>query len=148
METKVKVINSSYYQLPEYQTSGSSGMDVHASIPEGSFIILKPLGRSLVPTGLSVVIPEGYEIQVRPRSGLAWKKGITVLNAPGTVDSDFRGEIMVNLVNLSDTDQTIRGGERIAQLVLAKTERIGWDDALELSETGRGAGGHGSTGNG
>ena len=140
----VKVINRSAYELPHYETALSAGMDVKANITEA--IVLKPLGRALVPTGLFVELPEGYEMQVRPRSGLAAKHGITVLNAPGTVDADYRGEVKVILVNLSDTDFEIKPGERIAQFIVSKHERVEWSLQEELSQTDRGAGGFGSTG--
>ncbi|MCQ2159145.1 MAG: dUTP diphosphatase [Bacteroidales bacterium] len=140
----VKVINKSGMPLPQYATALSAGVDVRANIDES--IVLKPLERAMVPTGLFVQIPQGYEIQVRPRSGLAAKKGISVLNAPGTVDADYRGEICVILVNLSSEDFTIERGERIAQLVLAKHEVIEWEESETLDETQRGAGGFGSTG--
>lgn len=140
----VKVINKSGLSLPAYATQFSAGMDVRAAITEP--IELKSLGRAVVPTGLFMEIPAGYEVQVRPRSGLAAKKGITVLNAPGTIDADYRGELCVILVNLSDTAFVIEPGERIAQIVLARHEVIEWEEAEELSESGRGAGGFGSTG--
>ncbi len=141
---KVKVVNKGSNALPQYATLSSAGMDVRASIDEA--IVLKPLGRAIVPTGLYLEIPVGYEVQVRPRSGLAAKKGITVLNAPGTIDADYRGEVCVILVNLSDADFTVEPGERIAQLVLAKHEVIEWEEADELGSTERGEGGFGSTG--
>lgn len=140
----VKVVNKSGQALPYYATELAAGMDVRAAISNP--IVLKPLGRSLVPTGLFIEIPAGYEVQVRPRSGLAAKKGITVLNAPGTIDADYRGEVCVILVNLSDEEFTIESGERIAQLVLAKHEVIEWEEVSELAESGRGEGGFGSTG--
>lgn len=140
----VKVVNKSGQALPAYATELAAGMDVRAAISEP--IVLKPLGRAMVPTGLFIEIPAGYEIQVRPRSGLAAKKGITVLNAPGTIDADYRGEVCVILVNLSDESFTIESGERIAQLVLAKHEVIEWEEVSELTESGRGEGGFGSTG--
>lgn len=140
----VKVINRSAYPLPEYSTSLSAGMDVRANIAEG--IVLKPLGRAMVPTGLFVELPAGYEMQVRPRSGLAAKHGVTVLNAPGTVDADYRGEIKVILVNLSDEEFEILPGERIAQLVVGRHESVEWESVQELSDTERGTGGFGSTG--
>lgn len=140
----VKVINKSGLPLPQYATALSAGVDVRADI-EGN-IVLGPLERAMVPTGLFVQIPRGFEIQVRPRSGLAAKKGITVLNAPGTVDADYRGEICVILVNLSNEPFTIERGERIAQLVLAKHELIEWEESQTLDDSGRGAGGFGSTG--
>lgn len=141
---KVKVINKSTNALPEYATALAAGLDVRANNDEP--IVLKPLGRAMVPTGLFLEIPAGYEVQVRPRSGLAAKKGVTVLNAPGTIDADYRGEVCVILVNLSDTEFVIEKGERVAQLVLAKHEVIEWEQVDELAESGRGAGGFGSTG--
>lgn len=140
----VKIINRSGNPLPAYSTLLSAGMDVRASLQEP--IVLKPLGRAIVPTGLFLEIPAGYEVQVRPRSGLAAKKGVTVLNAPGTIDADYRGEVCVILVNLSDQDFVIGNGERIAQLVLARHEVIEWQETLELASSDRGAGGFGSTG--
>ena len=140
----VKVINKSGTSLPAYATEFSAGMDVRASIEAP--VVLKPLERAMVPTGLYLEIPAGYEVQVRPRSGLAAKKGITVLNAPGTIDADYRGEVRVILVNLSSEDFTIENGERIAQLVLAKHEVIEWEETDELAASDRGAGGFGSTG--
>lgn len=142
--TKIKIINKSEFELPEYQTKGSAGMDVRANISEN--IRLAPMERALIPTGLFIEIPDGYEIQVRPRSGLAIKKGITVLNSPGTIDSDYRGEINVILVNLSSEFQIIAPGERVAQLILAKVEKIKWKISEELTYTDRGDGGFGSTG--
>ncbi|NRD18492.1 dUTP diphosphatase [Winogradskyella eckloniae] len=141
---KIKVINKSRHDLPHYETIASAGMDLRASLTESR--ILKPLERTIVGTGLFIELPIGTEAQVRPRSGLAAKKGITVLNAPGTIDADYRGEIGVILVNLSNEDFEINNGERIAQLVIAKHERAEWVDVLELSETDRGEGGFGSTG--
>ena len=141
---KVKVINRSNNPLPEYATAFSAGLDVRAANFEP--VVLKPLCRAMIPTGLYLEIPEGYEVQVRPRSGLAAKRGITVLNAPGTIDSDYRGEVCVILVNLSNEDFTVERGERIAQLVLARHETIEWVPSEELSESGRGEGGFGSTG--
>ncbi|CAL2102256.1 Deoxyuridine 5'-triphosphate nucleotidohydrolase [Tenacibaculum sp. 190130A14a] len=140
----VQIINKSKHQIPAYETEGSAGMDLRANIDEA--IVLKPLERAIVKTGLFIALPVGYEAQVRPRSGLAAKKGITVLNAPGTVDADYRGEIGVILVNLSNEDFTINDGERIAQLVIAKHERVLWQEVQVLDETERGAGGFGSTG--
>lgn len=144
MSVTVKIINRSSNQLPEYATLAAAGMDVRANIPEP--VELKPLQRAIVPTGLFMEIPAGYEVQVRPRSGLAAKNGVTVLNTPGTVDADYRGELKVILVNLSDTPFTIENGDRIAQIVLAKHEVISWEEVGELSESDRGAGGFGSTG--
>ncbi|MEZ4787410.1 MAG: dUTP diphosphatase [Flavobacterium haoranii] len=141
---QIKIINKSNHELPSYETLASAGMDLRANITES--IILKPLERTIVKTGLFIELPIGYEAQVRPRSGLAAKKGITVLNSPGTVDADYRGEIGVILVNLSNEDFTIENGERIAQLVIAKHERAEWIVTEELTETSRGAGGFGSTG--
>lgn len=141
---KVKVMNMSGNELPQYATELAAGMDVRAANDEP--IVLKPLQRALVPTGLFVEIPAGHEIQVRPRSGLAAKKGVTVLNAPGTIDADYRGEIRVILVNLSSDDFVIERGERIAQLVLARHERMEWEESGSLEESARGAGGFGSTG--
>ena len=141
---KVKVINRSKHDLPRYETTLSAGMDVRANLDEP--IILKPLARALVPTGLFVELPAGYEMQVRPRSGLAAKYGLTVLNAPGTVDADYRGEVKVILANLSADEFVINDGERIAQLVVAQHSQVEWEEAEELSDTSRGAGGFGSTG--
>lgn len=140
----IKIINKSNHALPHYETIASAGMDLRANITEP--IILKPLERTVVKTGLFIELPVGIEAQVRPRSGLAAKKGVTVLNAPGTVDADYRGEIGVILVNLSNEDFTIENGERIAQLVIAKHERAEWMQVETLSETSRGEGGFGSTG--
>lgn len=141
---KIKIINKSNHELPHYETIASAGMDLRANINES--ITLKPLERTIVKTGLFIELPIGFEAQVRPRSGLAAKKGITVLNAPGTVDADYRGEIGVILVNLSNEDFTIENGERVAQLVIAKHERADWIQVEELSDTSRGSGGFGSTG--
>jgi dUTP pyrophosphatase len=140
----IKIINKSNHDLPHYETIASAGMDLRANLSESR--ILKPLERSIVGTGLFIELPIGIEAQVRPRSGLAAKKGITVLNAPGTIDADYRGEIGVILVNLSNEDFLIQNGERIAQLVIAKHERADWEEVQELSETERGEGGFGSTG--
>ena len=140
----IKIINKSNHALPNYETIASAGMDLRANLDES--ITLKPLERTIIKTGLFIELPMGYEAQVRPRSGLAAKKGISVLNAPGTVDADYRGEIGVILVNLSNEDFTIENGERVAQLVIAKHERAEWIEVEELSETSRGAGGFGSTG--
>lgn len=141
---KIQIINKSKHALPGYETVSSSGMDLRANISEP--ITLEPLGRAIVKTGLFIALPVGVEAQVRPRSGLAAKNGITVLNAPGTIDADYRGEIGVILVNLSNDNFVVNDGERIAQLVIAKHERVEWDDVDVLSETKRGAGGFGSTG--
>lgn len=141
---QVKIINRSQHRLPAYETGLSAGMDVRANLSVS--IELKPLERALIPTGLFLELPEGYECQVRPRSGLAFKKGITVLNSPGTIDADYRGEVGVILVNLSSETFTVENGERIAQLIFAKVEQAEWVEAVILSETERGAGGFGSTG--
>ena len=141
---QVKIVNHSPYALPAYATALSAGMDLRACLTEP--VVLRPLERAMVPTGLFIALPEGYEAQIRPRSGLAAKKGITVLNSPGTVDADYRGEIRVILVNLSNEDFTVEPGERIAQMVIAKHERVEWDEVEVLDETVRGAGGFGSTG--
>ena len=141
---KIKIINKSSHALPNYETIASAGMDLRANLTDP--ITLKPLERTIVKTGLFIELPIGLEAQVRPRSGLAAKKGITVLNAPGTVDADYRGEIGVILVNLSNQDFSIENGERIAQLVIAKHERAEWVEVQTLSETDRGEGGFGSTG--
>ena len=135
----INIINNSSHQLPEYETIASAGMDLHANISES--VILKPLARAIIKTGLFIELPLGFEAQVRPRSGLAAKHGLTVLNSPGTVDADYRGEIGVILVNLSDTDFKIENGERIAQLVIAKHERADWREVEQLNETARGEGG-------
>ena len=141
----IKIINKSNHDLPNYETIASAGMDLRANLSESR--VLKPLERSIVGTGLFIELPVGYEAQVRPRSGLAAKKGITVLNAPGTIDADYRGEIGVILVNLSNDEFEIVNGERIAQLVIAKHERAEWLSVESLSDTVRGEGGFGSTGN-
>ncbi|GAK92306.1 dUTP diphosphatase [Nonlabens mediterrranea] len=140
----IKIINKSAHALPHYETEASAGMDLRANLETA--VILEPMERAIIKTGLFIELPIGYEAQVRPRSGLAAKKGITVLNAPGTVDADYRGEIGVILVNLSNEAFTIENGERIAQLVIAKHERAQWQKVEELSSTDRGAGGFGSTG--
>ncbi len=141
---KVKVINRSRFDLPRYATPLSAGMDVRANIDEA--VVLRPLERAMIPTGLSIELPEGYEMQIRPRSGLAAKHGITVLNSPGTIDADYRGEIRVILVNLSNEEFRIEAGERIAQMVVARHEQVEWELAEELAESERGEGGFGSTG--
>ncbi len=140
----VKIINKSKHQLPVYETSASAGMDLRANLDES--ITLKPLERAIIKTGLFIALPNGYEAQVRPRSGLAAKKGITVLNAPGTIDADYRGEIGVILVNLSNEDFTVNDGERIAQLVIAQYTQAKWQEVEILEDTERGKGGFGSTG--
>ena len=146
MMIKIKIINNSKNNLPQYETSGSAGMDVRANISEN--IELAPMERTLIPTGLFVEIPNGFEMQVRPRSGLAIKKGITLVNSPGTIDSDYRGEIKVIVINLSTDVQIIEPAERIAQLVVAKYEKVDWELTTILSESERGIGGFGSTGRG
>lgn len=141
---KVKIINKSHHALPAYQTKASAGMDLRACLTES--LTLKPMERLLIPTGLSMELPVGYEAQIRPRSGLAYKHGITVLNSPGTIDADYRGELRVLLVNLSTKDFIINDGERIAQMIIANHAQVEWLEDGELSETQRGAGGYGSTG--
>ena len=141
---KIKVINKGHQPLPQYATPQSAGMDLRANLTES--IVLKPLERCLVPTGLFIALPEGYEAQVRPRSGLALMKGITVLNAPGTIDADYRGEVGVLLVNLSQEDFVINDGERVAQMIIARHETADFIEVAELDETERGAGGYGHTG--
>lgn len=141
----IKVINKSEHSLPNYQTEASAGMDLRANLLDGN-VVLQPMQRALVPTGLFIELPPGHEAQIRPRSGLAYKHGITVLNSPGTIDADYRGEIKVLLVNLSDTPFKVVHGERVAQMIIAKYEQITWEETTELSETVRGAGGYGHTG--
>lgn len=141
---KVRIVNRSRNALPLYQTPLSAGMDVRADLEQS--VTLAPLGRAMIPTGLYVELPDGYEMQVRPRSGLAAKHGITVLNSPGTIDADYRGEIRIILVNLSSEAFTIEPGERIAQLVVARHEQVEWEPVEELGTTERGTGGFGSTG--
>lgn len=141
---KVKVINKSPYELPKYETGASAGMDLKAVLNDA--ITLQPLERTLIKTGLFLEIPVGYEAQVRPRSGLALKRGLTVLNAPGTIDADYRGEVGVILANVSNEAVTIEPGERIAQLVFAEFKQAEWEETISLTETNRGAGGFGSTG--
>lgn len=141
---KVKIVNKSRFALPEYQTPLSAGLDIRANLDQ--CVTLQPLERAMIPTGLYVELPEGCEMQIRPRSGLAAKHGVTVLNSPGTIDADYRGEIKVILVNLSNEPFTIEAGERIAQMIVARYEQIKWEAAEELSSTERGAGGFGSTG--
>lgn len=142
---KLQIVNKSNNAMPAYETVNSAGMDLRAYLPNGELVI-KPMQRALVPTGLFMEIPVGYEGQVRPRSGLAIKSGITVLNSPGTIDADYRGEVKVILINLSDTDFVIKSGDRIAQLVIAKHEQMEVVEVETLSETERGAGGFGHTG--
>ncbi|WP_280673331.1 MULTISPECIES: dUTP diphosphatase [unclassified Dysgonomonas] len=141
---KVKIINKSHHPLPEYATPYSAGLDLRANIEES--ITLKPLERTLVPTGLFIELPKGYEAQIRPRSGLAFKHGLTVLNTPGTIDADYRGEIKVILVNLSNEDFTIQDGERICQMVVAAHAQVEWEETDNIGQTDRGAGGFGHTG--
>lgn len=141
---KIQIINRSHHALPTYATTLSAGMDLRANLTEP--LVLKPLARCLVPTGLYMALPEGCEAQVRPRSGLAIKKGITVLNSPGTIDADYRGEVCVILVNLSTEEFVIDDGERIAQMVIARHEQVEWESVEILTETERGAGGFGHTG--
>ena len=141
---QLKVINQSEHALPEYATILSAGLDLKANLSES--ILLKPLQRLLIPTGLFIELPSGFEAQIRPRSGLAFKHGLTVLNSPGTIDADYRGEIKVLLVNLSETDFIVNNGERIAQMVIAKHEQIIWEPVIQLEKSNRGAGGFGSTG--
>ena len=141
---KVEIINRSKHPMPEYATPLSAGMDLRANLDEP--MVLAPMQRALVPTGLYMALPCGYEAQVRPRSGLAIKKGVTVLNSPGTIDADYRGEVCVILVNLSDTPFTITDGERIAQMVIARHETVEWQSVESLSDTERGEGGFGHTG--
>ena len=141
---KIKIVNKSQHNLPHYATNQSAGMDLRANLVEP--IVLKTLERTLVKTGLFIELPIGYEAQVRPRSGLSFKKGITVLNSPGTIDADYRGEIGVILINLSSEEFVIEDGERVAQMVITKHEQAIWEEVIELVETQRGAGGFGSTG--
>ena len=141
---KVEIVNRSKYPTPAYATEKSAGMDLKANIDEP--VTLGPLERAMIPTGLFIALPDGTEAQVRPRSGLAAKHGISVLNAPGTIDADYRGEVKVILVNLSNEPFVVNPGERIAQMVVARYEKVEWEDVESLDETGRGAGGFGSTG--
>jgi dUTP pyrophosphatase len=141
---KIKIVNTSRHPLPSYETSSSAGMDLRANLDEP--YILKPMQRALIPTGLFIELPLGFEAQIRPRSGLAIKKGITLLNAPGTIDADYRGEVKVILANISMEDFIIHDGERIAQMVISRHEHAEWIEVQELLETERGAGGFGSTG--
>ncbi len=141
---KVKIVNKSKHQLPSYETPASAGMDLRANLDEP--VVLKPLERDLIPTGLFIELPVGYEAQIRPRSGLAIKKGITLLNTPGTIDADYRGEIKIILANISNEEFVVNDGERIAQMVINQHEQAQWIEVDELLETERGAGGFGSTG--
>ena len=144
MSVRIQIINKSRHQLPEYATPLSAGVDLRANIDAP--IVMPPLGRALVPTGLFMALPKGYEAQVRPRSGMALKQGVTVLNSPGTIDADYRGEIGVILINLSDVEVKINDGDRIAQMVIGKYEQVVFDEVEELDETERGSGGFGHTG--
>ncbi|MBB5624194.1 dUTP pyrophosphatase [Pedobacter cryoconitis] len=141
---KINIINKSGLALPQYETAHAAGMDMRAFVTEE--IVIKPMQRILVPTGLHIELPVGYEAQIRPRSGLAYKHGISIVNSPGTIDADYRGEIKVLLINLSDTDFVVNNGDRIAQMVISKHETISWESAEELSDTARGEGGYGHTG--
>jgi dUTP pyrophosphatase len=141
---KISIVNTSRHPLPAYETTASAGMDLRASL--AADILLKPMDRALVPTGLFIALPDGYEAQVRPRSGLAIKSGITVLNTPGTIDADYRGEIKVILINLSNADFTVHDGDRIAQMIISAHQQAAWVQVEALEETGRGSGGFGSTG--
>lgn len=140
----IRIINRSSNVLPSYETAASAGMDLRASLEET--ILIKPMQRQLIPTGLFIELPAGYEAQIRPRSGLALKHGITILNTPGTIDADYRGEIKILLINFSDTDFEVKGGDRIAQMIVASHEQVRWDEVELLTETARGAGGYGHTG--
>lgn len=142
---KVRIINKSEHQMPEYATAMSAGMDLRANLPDGD-VELRPLERRLIPTGLHIALPDGYEAQIRPRSGLAAKFGVTVLNTPGTIDADYRGEIKVILVNLSNETFVVKNGERICQMVVAKYEKVEWEETDNLDDTERGEGGFGHTG--
>lgn len=141
---KIRIVNKSKHQLPAYETIASAGMDLRAHLDDN--LVIKPLERVLVPTGLFMELPIGYEAQVRPRSGLAFKKGVGVVNSPGTIDADYRGEIKVILINMSHMELSISDGERIAQMVIARHERADWEEVETLTETERGTGGFGSTG--
>ncbi len=140
----VKIINKSHHTLPAYETASSAGMDLKAFV--ASTVMLKPMERQLIPTGIYLELPVGYEAQIRPRSGLALKFGVTVLNTPGTIDADYRGEIKILLINFSDSDFLIQDGDRIAQMIIAKHEKVDWEEVEVLTETQRGAGGYGHTG--
>lgn len=142
---KVRIINKSEHQMPEYATAMSAGMDLRANLPDGD-VELRPLERRLIPTGLHIALPDGYEAQIRPRSGLAAKYGVTVLNTPGTIDADYRGEIKVILVNLSNETFVVKNGERVCQMVVAKYEKVEWEETDNLDDTERGEGGFGHTG--
>lgn len=141
---KIRIVNTSQHEVPAYATVASAGMDLRANLSEP--VVLKSLERALIPTGLFIELPVGYEAQIRPRSGLAFKKGVTVLNSPGTIDADYRGEVKVLLVNLSNENFTVKNGERIAQMIIAAHEKVEWEQVETLEETERGAGGFGHTG--
>jgi dUTP pyrophosphatase len=141
---KVKIVNISPHQLPAYETKFSAGMDLRAHLSQP--VVLKPLQRSLIPTGIFIELPQGFEAQVRPRSGMAVKSGISIVNAPGTIDADYRGEVKVILVNLSTEEFVVCDGDRIAQMVIAKHERVDWEEVEQLQDSERGAGGFGHTG--
>jgi dUTP pyrophosphatase len=141
---KINIINNSGLPLPQYETANAAGMDLRAFTT--AEIVIKPMQRTLVPTGLQIELPVGFEAQIRPRSGLAYKHGISIVNSPGTIDADYRGEIKVLLINLSDLDFVIKNGDRIAQMVVAKHETVSWEPVSELNETARGTGGYGHTG--
>ena len=141
---RVKIINRSSNTLPAYETFASAGMDLKAFLE--TEVVLQPMERKLIPTGIFIELPEGYEAQIRPRSGLALKNGITVLNSPGTIDADYRGEVKILLINFSDTEFLVRNGDRIAQMIIAKHERVNWEEVEVLTETVRGSGGYGHTG--
>lgn len=141
---QIRIINKSDHPLPAYETRSSAGMDLRANLQES--IVLKPMQRQLIPTGLFIELPVGYEAQIRPRSGLALKHGISILNTPGTIDADYRGEIKILLINFSDTGFEVKDGDRIAQMIVASHEQVDWDEVELLSETLRGAGGYGHTG--
>lgn len=141
----VKIVNRSKHELPAYSTELSAGMDIRANLIDP--VVMRPMERKMIPTGLFIELPQGFEAQIRPRSGMAIKRGISVLNSPGTIDSDYRGEVGIILINLSDEDAVIEDGERICQMVISKHETIVWEDVENLAETDRGAGGFGHTGN-
>jgi dUTP pyrophosphatase len=141
---KIRIVNKSKHPLPHYSTEHSAGMDLRASLEQG--VVLKPLERALIPTGIHIELPEGYEAQIRPRSGLAYKHGISIVNSPGTIDADYRGEIMVIIINLSNDIFELKDGERICQMVIKKYEKVELEEVIELSESVRGSGGFGHTG--
>lgn len=141
---KIRIINRSVHQLPAYETEGSAGMDLRANLSEA--ILLKPMERKLIPSGLFIELPVGFEAQIRPRSGLALKHGISILNSPGTIDADYRGEIKILLINFSEMDFEVNNGDRIAQMIISRHEQVSWEQVEMLSDTVRGAGGYGHTG--